>query len=174
MANYYYARYLYSVTYTDDPYSASSANYYAGQTQTEWDGYTWNGTKYIPAGSSYLLAYDSFSGYYLVSDSYAWYFGTRASSGDGGYYYAISGRKRSSHVTKGSYVDTIIAADGMYPNDGVSGSYWYVKGALAFPSMKIKVDGVLKTSIDGWVKIDGVLRHIDSMWTNIGGVLKKL
>ena len=78
------------------------------------------------------------------------------------------------YYIQGTYINTIVAEDGTYPDDGISGSYWYVKGALVFPSMGIKVDGVLKTSVDGWVKIDGVLRHVDSIWANINGVLKKL
>ena len=32
--------------------------------------------------------------------------------------------------SKGSYIETISAEDGTYPNDGVLGSYWYVKTGL--------------------------------------------
>lgn len=29
--------------------------------------------------------------------------------------------------TRGSYVNTVLAKDGQYPDNGISGSYWYVK-----------------------------------------------
>lgn len=32
--------------------------------------------------------------------------------------------------SKGDYIETLIAEDGTYPDNGVSGSYWYTKGAL--------------------------------------------
>ena len=37
---------------------------------------------------------------------------------------------RDAIDVKGDYIETLIAEDGTYPNDGVSGSYWYTKGAL--------------------------------------------
>jgi len=42
--------------------------------------------------------------------------------------YRFKSVKKSS---KGSFVETIIAEDGLYPNNGVSGSYWYIKTTLA-------------------------------------------
>lgn len=35
-----------------------------------------------------------------------------------------------TNKSRGSYVDTIQAEDGTYPDNGASGSYWYVKGGL--------------------------------------------
>lgn len=78
------------------------------------------------------------------------------------------------NYAKDVFIETISAEDGTYPIDGVSGLYWYVKKGLAFPSLQIKIDGVLKASTDGWVKIDGALRQIEGIWTNINGVLKKI
>lgn len=36
-----------------------------------------------------------------------------------------------TYYTQGSYIETLVAEDGTYPDDGKSGSYWYVKGELA-------------------------------------------
>jgi hypothetical protein len=71
-------------------------------------------------------------------------------------------------------IETIIAEDGTYPDDGYDSTtgYWYVKGAIAFPAFHMKIDGQLKTSENGWVKIDGVLRPIEKIWVKINGELK--
>ncbi|MBU3145856.1 hypothetical protein [Clostridium sp. CF012] len=117
-------------------------------------------------------------GYSGTGDSSLHYITRYEGSGAGGttvklYTYTSTGSPQ--YDVRGSLLQSnIIAEDGTYPVDGQSGGYWYVRKGLAFPSFKMKVDGVLKTSSDGWVKIDGVLRHIDSMWTNINGVLKKI
>lgn len=74
---------------------------------------------------------------------------------------------------QGDYLATLIAEDGTYPDNGKSGSYWYVKGALAFPQLEFKIDGVLKTAEMGWTRIDGVLYQIESIKLRIGDVLKE-
>ena len=79
----------------------------------------------------------------------------------------------SQYLGKGDYVKTIIAEDGAYPDDGIQGDYWYVKGERAFPEMYAKIDGIQKVAEDGWVKIDGVLRPIQGIWTKIDGQLKQ-
>lgn len=35
-----------------------------------------------------------------------------------------------TYYTRGSYIETLVAEDGTYPDDGKSGSYWYVKDQL--------------------------------------------
>ncbi|RXI58993.1 hypothetical protein [Clostridium tetani] len=69
---------------------------------------------------------------------------------------------------------TIIAEDGEYPDNGYSNGYWYIKKGLVFPELKMKVNGVLKTSENGWVKVNGKLREIDKIWTKINGVLREV
>ena len=41
------------------------------------------------------------------------------------------------HERKGSYVSTIVAEDGTYPDDGISGSYWYVKTAKPIVTLSL-------------------------------------
>ena len=38
---------------------------------------------------------------------------------------------------KGSLVKTIIAEEGTYPDNGISGDYWYIKIKKAIPTIKI-------------------------------------
>lgn len=38
---------------------------------------------------------------------------------------------------KGSLVKTIIAEEGTYPDDGISGDYWYIKVKKAIPTIRI-------------------------------------
>lgn len=47
---------------------------------------------------------------------------------------------------RGSYVGAVVAEDGTYPNNGISGSYWYIRGAMAKPNppSNIKVSGEFK------------------------------
>lgn len=84
--------------------------------------------------------------------------------------------ERSAAITvysKGAYIDTIVAEDGTYPEDGPVGNYWYVKGARAFPQLAVKTGGQVKQGIDGWVKVGGQLKRIVQMWTKVGGQLKE-
>ena len=43
-----------------------------------------------------------------------------------------------------------------------------------FPEFKIRINGVLKTSDDGWVRVNGVLKKIDTIKVRINGVLKEV
>ena len=52
---------------------------------------------------------------------------------------------------RGDFVDTVIAEDGTYPDDGIQGDYWYVRTKRAFPEIKIVQNGVLKTAVQGYV-----------------------
>jgi len=86
-------------------------------------------------------------------------------------------KQRSSPIytySRGSFIEVIEAEDGAYPDDGISGIYWYVKLGVVFPELKSKIDGTVKTANSGWVKVDGVLKDIDKMWTKIDGILKEV
>ncbi len=45
---------------------------------------------------------------------------------------------------------------------------------IHFPEMKMKINGVLKTSDKGWVKINGELREVEGIYTKINGVLREV
>lgn len=112
--------------------------------------------------------------------------GAYISQTTGSYSYKTSGainadgywwERGSSYTTyyRGSYVDTIVAEDGTYPDAGrVGTTYWYVKQGRAFPPLKIKVDGQLRESVDGWAKVDGVLKQITSMHIKTAGEIKEV
>jgi hypothetical protein len=74
---------------------------------------------------------------------------------------------------KGSYLSTIIAEDGSYPDNGISGSYWYIKTTKVFPEMQINVNGGWKEVDSGWVHINGTWREITSIWTNVLGTWRE-
>lgn len=76
--------------------------------------------------------------------------------------------------SKGSYVDTIVAEQGTYPANGISGDYWYVLKARAFPEFAVRDNGQLGTAIDGWVRVDGQLKQIQGMWVRVNGQLKEI
>lgn len=75
---------------------------------------------------------------------------------------------------RGDYIKTVKAENGRYPDNGTKGDYWYVRRGLVFPELKMKVNGTLKISQNGWVKVDGKLREIDKIWTKINGVLREV
>lgn len=75
---------------------------------------------------------------------------------------------------KNNLLETFVAEDGEYPDDGQMGDYWYVKKKIVFPELKVKVDGEIKTGEMGWVKIDGQLKEIDKIWIKVDGVLKEI
>jgi hypothetical protein len=109
MAFYNYDRYaINSVTmYKYDAYNLTPENtrgtlYYLGFATDNNSGWPSNGIAY---GSTGRFPFDS--NYWLV------------------YSHTYQDRRR------GSYVDTIQAEDGTYPDNGASGSYWYVKRDLA-------------------------------------------
>ena len=75
---------------------------------------------------------------------------------------------------KGTYVDTIKAEQSTFPANGKSGNYWYVKGKRAFPELKIRQAGQLKSSADGWVRVNGQLKQIQQIWVRVNGQLKEV
>lgn len=105
-----------------------------------------------------------------VYGSYSQYV-NNARNSDGFWYVRGSA---STTYNKGAYVDTIIAEQGTYPANGISGSYWYVLGKRAFPDFKTRQGGQLKSSVDGWVRVDGQLRQIQQIWVRANGQLKEI
>lgn len=97
---------------------------------------------------------------------------TQAVNGD----YVIEKYERtcqySTRKVRNLLLETIEAEEGTYPDNGIQGDYWYIKKGLAFPELKMKVDGQLKTSENGWAKIDNQLKAIDKIWIKVDGQLK--
>ena len=90
-----------------------------------------------------------------------------------GYWYVRGSSSTSNY--RGTYIDTIVAEDGTYPDNGrVGTSYWYVKTGKAFPEFKVRQNGQLKTSVDGWVRVNGVLKQIQQIWVRVNGSLKEV
>lgn len=75
--------------------------------------------------------------------------------------------------SKGSFIEEVIAEEGTYPDDGVYGSYWYVKVGVGFPGIKMEVNNAIVTAIDGWTKIDNTLHKLTDFWGKIGESVKK-
>lgn len=99
------------------------------------------------------------------------YYRTPNAVNSDGYYWE---RWANTSYSRGTYVDTIIAEDGTYPDNGrVGTTYWYVKKGRAFPELVVKADGQVKQGVDGWVKVEGELKRIVQMWTKTGGQLKE-
>ena len=180
MARYYY-----------DRYRVSTSTYYT-------EG-SWSTPSYAPVASDYKIyghsSYDFNSSTGQFSTSGPQTYVTVASTGyamhttsgssitarygdkDGSQYYVVStsmsSQSHSSYV-KGSYIDTITAEDGTFPDNGrVGTTYWYVKKGRAFPELVVKADGQVKQGVDGWVKVEGELKRIVQMWTKTGGQLKE-
>lgn len=80
---------------------------------------------------------------------------------------------RRTSYSKGSYIETIVAEGGTYPDNGRQDGYWWVKGALAFPSLGLRIDAALKTSEMGWARIGNEVREIVSITERIDGALKE-
>lgn len=96
-------------------------------------------------------------------------------SGSDTLYYVDENEAVEEH-TRGTLVQSgIVAENGTYPTNGRhSDGYWYVRGSKAFPDFKVKADGQLRTSEEGWVKINGVLRPIEQMWVKVNGIIKEV
>lgn len=62
--------------------------------------------------------------------------------------------------SRGTYIDEIVAEEGVYPVNGRQGSYWYVRGERYAPFPQIKVAGEMKEPVEGFVMVNGTLRQI--------------
>lgn len=87
--------------------------------------------------------------------------------------YSGGSRSYTDTITKGW--NTVAYRVRAYNSDGYS-SYRTspTRTVINFPEMQIKINGVLKTSENGWVKINGVLREIDSIYVKVNGQLKEV
>ncbi|MBC8590601.1 hypothetical protein [Wansuia hejianensis] len=64
---------------------------------------------------------------------------------------------------------------GLWDNEGsVDDNVDSIYTFKIFPDLKMKVNGVLRTSEDGWVKVNGQLRQIESIYIKINGSLKEV
>lgn len=87
--------------------------------------------------------------------------------------------KYNSYITfdkyeKDNYLETIISEEGIFPDDGILGNYWYIKGARMGINIFPKIDGKVKHIEHGKVNIGGELKDILGVWTKIDGQLKEV
>lgn len=152
-----------------------------------YDSVSWDGTKFVGVGSGYLRDSGSspMDGLWFLDNvrdnattKYAHQITSRifelTLGTDKGTYFRVNQKRMTYTNFRGSFLSTIVAEDGAYPDNGARGSYWYIKRNKAFPDFKVKADGQLRTSEEGWVKINGVLRPIEQMWVKVNGVIKEV
>lgn len=166
MAKYYYEKYQLKyiagvLEYNGDTYDMSFI-VYPSYSFSEFSGY------YVVGAGETLFSRDIDTTSFRVSGNTLYAY-VRKREGTTAY---ASRFTADATIAKGSFIETVIAEDGTYPADGIQDGYWYVKKGLAFPELKMKIDGQLKTSENGWVKIDGQLKNIDKIWVKVDGVLK--
>lgn len=134
MAKYYYEKYSINTTYGEGSWSSVN-NWVAGA--------------YLPGstGNSYYASYEfsATSGYigqqklakntppcFMVSGSRVTEILSSTFVDYGSTYHQSRYKDRVTlSQTKGSLIDIVMAENGTYPNNGISGGYWYVKGGLA-------------------------------------------
>lgn len=145
MAKYYY-----------DKYNISTTSW----TEWNWLGFEWN-SQTNEVGKLVVSTWGPYDAYPNGGIS-------------GGRYWQRGGSSTTSTSSRGSYIETIVAEQGAYPANGISGDYWYVLGKRAFPDFKIRQDGQLKSSVDGWVRVNGQLKQIQQMWVRVNGNLKEV
>lgn len=81
--------------------------------------------------------------------------------------------------SKGDFIETLIAAAGVYPVNGIQGDYWWVRRDMEQPepdtfTIYPRVGGSIKTANTGWVRVSGQLKEITDIWARVGGQLKKV
>ncbi len=193
------ALYFYDKHYTDTTWNPGTAGYYTND--SGWVSVThlarlarWtsgapdvsfdseNGLRQKPFPRGLNIGQDI---YYAYSTTYAvWYSAYGEDPEDPDYLYCyefsrsctyISGTSGYYSYSKGSYIETVTAEDGTYPDNGISGSYWYVKTTLAFtPKIWVNINGSMKAmDIGSSINIGGSMKEIDSVWVNINGVMRK-
>lgn len=58
--------------------------------------------------------------------------------------------------------------------DGISDyTFSTIETVKNFPEIQIKVNGELRTALEGWIKVDGVVREIDTIFMKNNGVVKE-
>jgi len=97
---------------------------------------------------------------------------------DGDYYdcttYGVEECDKTATDSKGAYITSVVAEDGTYPANGIQDGYWWVKGALAFPSLGLRIGGARKTTENGWGRVGGALKAIEKIWVRVGGAVKEV
>ena len=184
MAKYFYERYTLTKTYSNRRSGGEGTN----QPMTPYDfpiytSYSWTAAQgFYGTGSTHPLAAEFYSPYgnicYVIAPT-----AVQAVLSTNPAYEIYEGMYLEVSLdaieicdytnSKGTYLSTIEAEDGTYPDNGVQGGYWWVKGALVFPSLKLRVGGELKTSEMGWVRVGGALKEIESITVRVGGALKE-
>lgn len=169
MAKYYYEKYNLKYIAGDSEYSGDTYDMglivYPSYSFSESSGYS-----VVGVGET-LYSYDIDTVSYRVSGNTLLMY-VRKKEGTQGY---ASRFTATATIAKGSFIEIVIAEDGTYPNNGAyTDGYWYIKKGLAFPELKMKIDGQLKASENGWVKVDNQLKTIDKMWTKVDGQLKEV
>lgn len=121
----------------------------------------------IKGGESITVSWGSSSG------ATRYHLERRVNSGTWTQIYSGGSRSYTDTITKGW--NTVAYRVRAYNSDGYS-SYRTspTRTVINFPEMQIKINGVLKTSENGWVKINGVLREIDSIYVKVNGQLKEV
>jgi len=166
--------YAYTYVYVDRTVGNSYTAGY-GYTFSETSGVTLTDTIYLDWRNDDRAVPET----YFVYGSYEttrrlYYIRSNTIKYDGIRYYKVDYANINRTYSKGAFIETVVAEDGTYPDNGVSGSYWYVKVGLAFPSFNIKIDGTLRETIGGGVKINGVIRNIDTISLKVNGVIKQI
>lgn len=64
------------------------------------------------------------------------------------------------NYSRGIFIDEIVAEEGLYPVNGRSGNYWYVRGDRYAPFPQVKVADEMKEPVEGFVMVNGTLRPI--------------
>lgn len=192
MAKYYYNRYYasYHQDYTTEYYYVESSwdtystHKWAMQTAEAINGfrdaYTFNeitGFTILPRDYTNYSSTWTYTGGGLSIDRESWYETAwdpyqRTGNKDNAKKTAIQNSREvpsGGYYYQGSFIDTLIAEDGTYPNNGRAGSYWYVKGAKA-TNMSVNIGGVWKDA-DPYVLVNGIWKTVD-VSTNISGTWK--
>lgn len=73
---------------------------------------------------------------------------------------------------KGSYIDIITASDGQYPDNGISGSYWYVLIPEEYDKAFVNAGDTIYKSIP-YTNIGGIIYKL-TPYTNISGTIYEL
>ena len=68
------------------------------------------------------------------------------------------------HIRPTVLIDTIVAEETAYPQDGISGDFWYKRIKPAFPTMRILRDGQWAEVETGFVLKDGVWKPIEEIY----------
>lgn len=76
-----------------------------------------------------------------------------------------------SHLGMGSFIETVTAKEGTYPDNGIQGEYWYVKKGKAGLNLYPRIGGQVKQVEGGKVRIDRELKDVIGIWTRVDGKL---